>query len=162
MPKPSIAPGRIRRVAGRSLIASGLVGAAVFVGSTFYNAGYSTGSYTLYLQNGCAILASFPSELGDTSRNWPHNPYVNRNISEPVRWLRFEVRRRVPSRVPVFETIVPIWTVPLLMCPLGVILLINGERPRSWLCEGRCVRCGYDRRATAEEAACPECGSAKS
>ncbi|MBY0309513.1 MAG: hypothetical protein K2Q09_12290 [Phycisphaerales bacterium] len=160
MSKPTIALGRVRRVVGRLLVVAGATGAVAFAGSTSYNAGWSNGRLTLYPQNGCAILVSFPPELGDTSRNGRHNPYISRNVIEPIRWFYFKLHRPVPATVLIYETALPLWTVPLVTIPTGIALMVSGSRPLHWLRQGRCARCGYDLKGGGAATICPECGGA--
>jgi hypothetical protein len=74
-------------------------------------------------------------------------------------WLGFGYAEgRTPSIPTIRIVAIPMWFIAGLTGTVPVAWIVRGARQRRRARENRCVRCGYDLRASAGR--CPECGTA--
>jgi hypothetical protein len=108
------------------------------------------------VQPGGLKFASYEYGVRNAYGGWVDRPAVSwSKLGFDVRPLRFSNQAK-PARGAV-ELFVPFWflAVAFLVVPVWTLLRLARVRRRER--EGRCARCGYDLRATADR--CPECGT---
>jgi hypothetical protein len=117
-------------------------------------------------------LAPVASELGTSAdlRGWETHIFsragVNRDQHPAIYWNNYSdfsfFGLGTFSSVSGGETVraigIPYWFIAGFLTGLTLLVWLPHRRRRERAAAGRCIRCGYDLRSTAEGAPCPECG----
>lgn len=140
------------RILSKALLATGLIGATLFILSTRLALGVLIGSHHAVQCSGGLI--SWGWSISDWSQDiaaLPHyGPFFADRSDEPIEWS--PAFRDTPVRGDLsFPLIYPILAT---LIPGTILALRHRFRP------GHCKRCGYDLTGLEADAPCPECGRA--